>query len=89
MPELPDVAVYIQALEERVLGARLVKLTLGSPFILRSVSPAPAELDDWYWSWSDSFTVLVPEPGVSLLLGVGLLGTACGRVRRRGLETSR
>jgi formamidopyrimidine-DNA glycosylase len=45
VPELPDVAVYLQALEERVLGARLVRLTLGSPFILRSVSPAPAELE--------------------------------------------
>ena len=44
MPELPDVAVYLEALQERVLGARLLKLTLGSPFILRSVSPAPAEL---------------------------------------------
>jgi formamidopyrimidine-DNA glycosylase len=44
VPELPDVAVYLEALEERVLGARLRKLALGSPFILRSVSPAPAEL---------------------------------------------
>jgi formamidopyrimidine-DNA glycosylase len=45
VPELPDVAVYIEALDARILGARLVRLTLGSPFILRSVTPAPAELE--------------------------------------------
>jgi formamidopyrimidine-DNA glycosylase len=44
MPELPDVALYIEALERRILGARLVRLELGSPFILRSVEPRPAEL---------------------------------------------
>jgi formamidopyrimidine-DNA glycosylase len=44
VPELPDVAVYLEALERRILGARLEKLELGSPFILRSVEPRPAEL---------------------------------------------
>jgi len=39
MPELPDITVYIEALETRVLGARLVGSRLGSPFLLRTVEP--------------------------------------------------
>jgi len=39
MPELPDIVVYIEALKERILGRRLEQVRLGSPFLLRSVSP--------------------------------------------------
>ncbi len=39
MPELPDVAVYVEALENRVLGATLERVELKSPFVLRSVDP--------------------------------------------------
>ena len=39
MPELPDVVVYIEALQERVLGQRLLAVRLRSPFVLRSVDP--------------------------------------------------
>ena len=39
MPELPDVVVYIEALEERVLGQPLLAVRLRSPFVLRSVEP--------------------------------------------------
>jgi formamidopyrimidine-DNA glycosylase len=39
MPELPDVAVYIEALEARVRGARLLAVRVLSPFVLRSVDP--------------------------------------------------
>ncbi len=39
MPELPDVVVYIEALEKRVLGATLERVELRSPFVLRSVDP--------------------------------------------------
>jgi len=39
MPELPDVTVYVEALERHVLGARLERIRLGSPFVLRSVDP--------------------------------------------------
>jgi formamidopyrimidine-DNA glycosylase len=39
MPELPDVAVYIEALEARVRGAELLAVRLLSPFVLRSVDP--------------------------------------------------
>ncbi|MEO8216163.1 MAG: DNA-formamidopyrimidine glycosylase family protein [Acidobacteriota bacterium] len=43
MPELPDVIVYIEALEERVLGQKLEKLRLANPFVLRTVEPSPAD----------------------------------------------
>ncbi|MFP5247809.1 MAG: Fpg/Nei family DNA glycosylase [Thermoanaerobaculia bacterium] len=45
MPELPDISLYIEALEARVLSHTLVKLRLASPFLLRTVEPAPAELE--------------------------------------------
>ncbi len=40
MPELPDVVVYIEALEERILGEQLERLTISSPFLLRTASPS-------------------------------------------------
>jgi formamidopyrimidine-DNA glycosylase len=39
MPELPDVAVYVEALDARIRGARLERVRLASPFLLRSVEP--------------------------------------------------
>jgi formamidopyrimidine-DNA glycosylase len=39
MPELPDVIVYIEALERRILGQPLQRIRLASPFLLRSVDP--------------------------------------------------
>jgi formamidopyrimidine-DNA glycosylase len=39
VPELPDVAVYLEALERRILGARLERVRLLTPFLLRSVDP--------------------------------------------------
>jgi formamidopyrimidine-DNA glycosylase len=44
MPELPDVTVYVEALEKRIRGARFEGLELGSPFLLRSIAPTPREL---------------------------------------------
>jgi len=41
MPELPDITVYIEALEERITGRTLEKLRIGVPFVLRSVAPEP------------------------------------------------
>ncbi len=40
MPELPDITVYIEAIEKRVLGRRVERVRLGSPFLLRTVEPA-------------------------------------------------
>jgi formamidopyrimidine-DNA glycosylase len=45
MPELPDIVVYIEALEARILGARLEKTRLASPFLLRSVTPPLQEAE--------------------------------------------
>ena len=45
MPELPDVTIYVEALERRVLGAPLERLRVGSPFVLRSVEPPIAEAE--------------------------------------------
>jgi len=39
MPELPDITVYVEALEKRVRGAVLEQVRLGSPFVLRTVAP--------------------------------------------------
>jgi formamidopyrimidine-DNA glycosylase len=43
VPELPDIVVYIEALEPRVVGKTLAAVRLNSPFLLRTVRPAPAE----------------------------------------------
>jgi formamidopyrimidine-DNA glycosylase len=39
MPELPDIAAYISALEARILGQTLEHVRLGSVFLLRTVDP--------------------------------------------------
>ena len=39
MPELPDIVVYIEALEQRINGQSLEHIRLSSPFLLRSVDP--------------------------------------------------
>jgi formamidopyrimidine-DNA glycosylase len=39
MPELPDLTVYLEALERRVLGRRLERVLLSSPFLLRTAVP--------------------------------------------------
>jgi formamidopyrimidine-DNA glycosylase len=44
MPELPDVTVYVEALQKRILGQPLTALRLASPFVLRTVDPSPSDL---------------------------------------------
>ncbi|GAC1552922.1 MAG: Fpg/Nei family DNA glycosylase [Myxococcales bacterium] len=39
MPELPDVTVYIEALDARIRGLDLIKVRLASPFVLRTFDP--------------------------------------------------
>jgi formamidopyrimidine-DNA glycosylase len=39
MPELPDVTVYVEALDRKVVGHRLERVKLASPFVLRSYDP--------------------------------------------------
>jgi formamidopyrimidine-DNA glycosylase len=42
VPELPDIVVYVEALEKRILGQTLDQVRIASPFLLRTASP-PAE----------------------------------------------
>ncbi len=39
MPEFPDITVYIEALEKRILGQRLERVRVASPFLLRTANP--------------------------------------------------
>ncbi len=39
MPELPDVVVYLEALEQRILGKPIEGVRIQSPFVLRTVEP--------------------------------------------------
>ena len=39
MPELPDIALYVEALSDRLSGQKLRSVRLFSPFLLRSVDP--------------------------------------------------
>ncbi len=43
MPELPDVAIYVEALERRIAGRRLEAIRLTSPFVLRTAVPPIAD----------------------------------------------
>jgi formamidopyrimidine-DNA glycosylase len=45
MPELPDIAAYITALEPRILGQPIERIRLASPFLLRTVEPPLASVD--------------------------------------------
>jgi formamidopyrimidine-DNA glycosylase len=42
MPELPDIAVYVERLEDRLAGEALERVRLLNPFVLRSVVPPVA-----------------------------------------------
>ncbi|MBV9725505.1 MAG: formamidopyrimidine-DNA glycosylase [Gammaproteobacteria bacterium] len=39
MPELPDLTVYLEALEQRLLGQTLERVQIVSPFLLRTAEP--------------------------------------------------
>ncbi len=39
MPELPDITIYLEALERRIAGKPLQQIVLKSPFLLRTVDP--------------------------------------------------
>jgi len=45
VPELPDIVVYLEALTRHVVGRRLERLRLLSPFVLRSVDPPIQAID--------------------------------------------
>jgi formamidopyrimidine-DNA glycosylase len=39
MPELPDITLYIEAIERRILGEQLTSIRINSPFLLRTFEP--------------------------------------------------
>src|SRR5689334_5042728 len=45
MPELPDITAYITAMEPRMVGQKLERVRLGSPFLLRTVQPPLASAE--------------------------------------------
>ena len=45
VPELPDIAVYITALERRVLGQPIERVRLANPFVLRTAVPLIASAE--------------------------------------------
>jgi len=45
MPELPDIAAYISALESRIIGQPLERVRLSSVFLLRTVQPPLASVE--------------------------------------------
>jgi formamidopyrimidine-DNA glycosylase len=46
MPELPDITVYVEALQRFVAGQTLQEIRLKTPFLLRTVDPPLTELVD-------------------------------------------
>ena len=39
MPELPDIELYLHALQSRIVGQQLDRIRLASPFLVRSFDP--------------------------------------------------
>ena len=46
MPEYPEIALYLHALEPRILGRTLIRMRIASPSLLRTVEPAPSAFAD-------------------------------------------
>lgn len=45
MPELPDIVVYIEALEKRILGRTLLRVLISSPSLLKTAMPPLASVE--------------------------------------------
>jgi formamidopyrimidine-DNA glycosylase len=45
MPELPDIAAYMTALQPRIVGERIEHVRLASPFLLRTVQPPVTDVE--------------------------------------------
>ena len=45
MPELPDIVVYIEALEKRIQGSVLERVRVASPFLLRTAVPTLSSVE--------------------------------------------
>ena len=45
MPELPDLTVYLDALQSRISGTRLKRIVVSNPFLLRTAVPPLASAE--------------------------------------------
>jgi formamidopyrimidine-DNA glycosylase len=45
MPELPDITIYVEALERRLIGERLERVRIQSPLLLRTFDPPLESVD--------------------------------------------
>ncbi len=45
MPELPDITIYIEALEKRILNRSVKRIRISSPFLLRTASPTVKDVE--------------------------------------------
>lgn len=51
MPELPDITVYLEAMERRMLDRALLRVRLGNPFLLRTaIRPWPRPMGVGWWA---------------------------------------
>jgi formamidopyrimidine-DNA glycosylase len=62
MPELPDVTIYLEALEARIVGHRLERALLKNPFLLRTAEPP-------LWSCEGQRAVAVRRLGKRIAIG--------------------
>jgi formamidopyrimidine-DNA glycosylase len=46
MPELPDIVVYLEALEKRIVAHRVEHVRIASPFLLRTANPPLPSVED-------------------------------------------
>lgn len=46
MPELPDIAVYIEALQNRILNQPLQRVRIAHPFLLRTAEPSLSSVEN-------------------------------------------
>lgn len=85
MPELPDVALYVEALSRTVGGRAIRGIRLQSPFVLRTVTPPLDTLfDRAIAAVSRLGKRIVLEVDADLFLVIHLM--IAGRLRWRGLE---
>jgi len=98
MPELPDVTVYVECLEPLVVGVPLLKVRLGSPFVLRSITPPLTDIDTQpvrSVSRLGKRIVITCNSDISLVLHIMISGRLRWRQagaaipKRRGLPGSR
>jgi formamidopyrimidine-DNA glycosylase len=45
VPELPDITIYLEALQPRVLGQTLERVRIGNPFLIRTIDPPVSAIE--------------------------------------------